>query len=80
MNPTAQLRNNFSVLATTPCRGSSLSRYGPMRTRTFATLLFLDADWGLIDTKFSGLRFADPLGYVLDVATKFSVLPGLSSR
>jgi hypothetical protein len=26
MNPTAPFRNDFSVLATTPCRGLSLSR------------------------------------------------------
>jgi len=27
MKPTAPLRDNFSVFATTPCRGLSLSRY-----------------------------------------------------
>src|SRR6266478_2422815 len=27
MNPTVPLRSNFSVLATTPCRGLSLSRW-----------------------------------------------------
>ena len=31
MKPTARIRSKFSMLATTPCRGLSLSRYGRER-------------------------------------------------
>src|SRR5437867_10614016 len=54
MKPTAPLRDGFSVLATTPCRGLSLSRQATSIMHKVNTTKMAELTWSSPKGKFSG--------------------------